>query len=138
MVAERLQHDRSACATRTGYDSQQMAAVLQFDTLDYARKLEKAGVAAPQAELQARALAEALSHAVASPADLKNLETNFGARFVAIESRLTILEAAVSAVRAELGAVRIDLTGRIDTLKWLFGVVAAMNIATFVRLVLQP
>jgi hypothetical protein len=119
-----------------------MAAVLQFDTLDYARKLETAGVAAPQAELQARALAEALSQAVASPNDLKDLESNFGARFGALESRMTILEAAVAAVRSELSSktdsLRADVVGRIDTLKWLFGVVAAMNIATFVRLVLHP
>jgi hypothetical protein len=38
-----------------------LAATIPFDTLDYARKLETAGVALPQAEAQARALAEALN-----------------------------------------------------------------------------
>jgi len=113
-----------------------MTAVLPFDTLDYARKLETAGVAAPQAELQARALAEALSQAVASPNDLRNLETNFGVRFGALESRMTILEAAMAAVRSEVDALRTDLIGRIDTLKWLFGFAATMNIAIFARLVM--
>ena len=57
-----------------------MAAALQFDTLEYARKLETAGVAAPQAEAQARALAEALSSASASPNDLKVVERNLETR----------------------------------------------------------
>ena len=48
-----------------------MAAVIPFDTLAYARKLESAGVAKPQAEAQATALADAFRQAVASPDDLK-------------------------------------------------------------------
>ena len=108
-----------------------MAAALRFDTLDYARKLEMAGVAAPQAEAQARVLAEALSQAVASPDDLKVLESSLG-------SRISSLDAKIDGVESRLEA-RIDKVGSsVDTLKWLFGVVAAMNVAVFVRLVLHP
>lgn len=119
-----------------------MAAALQFDTLEYARKLETAGVAAPQAEAQARALAEVLSQAVAPPNDLKVLESNLEARFSSMDARLgtveTRLDAKIDAVKLELGGKIDKLGASVDTLKWLFGLVAAMNLATFVRLVVHP
>lgn len=46
-----------------------MAAAARFDTLDYACKLEAAGVPKVQAELQARALREALARYERSGSD---------------------------------------------------------------------
>jgi len=117
-----------------------MAAALRSDTLEYARKLETAGVAAPQAEAQARALAEALSQAVASPNDLKVLERNLEAKFSSMDARLGTVETRVdaNAAKLELGGKIDKLGASVDTLKWLFGLVVAMNLATFVRLVVHP
>ena len=122
-----------------------MAAAIPFDTLDYVRKLERAGVAAPQAEAQARALAEVLSGATVSRDDLRAVESNLEGKISAVDSRLGMVNAELGGRIDKLdGRIdkldgRIDkLGGAIDTLKWLFGLVAVSNIAIFVRLVLQP
>ena len=104
-----------------------MAAVVPFDTLDYARKLETAGVAAPQAEAQARVLAEALSHAVASPNDLEIVETKLLSSVSSVSAQLLAVE---SRLDANIGKVSISLDG----MKWMFGFVAAMTVAIVVRL----
>ena len=65
-----------------------MAVAVAFDTLDYARRLQDAGIAAPQAEAQARALADALTGRVASPSDLDALEARLVSRIDALDSRL--------------------------------------------------
>ncbi|HEX6136065.1 MAG TPA: hypothetical protein VF059_00250 [Casimicrobiaceae bacterium] len=182
-----------------------MAVAIPFDTLDYARKLESAGVPAAQAELQATALGEALAKAVAAPADLVMLESRLGARIGALDAkieavesrlgarigaldakieavasrlgaRIDALDAKIEAVESRLGAridaldvkieavqrsltaridaldakieqvrneLRLELGGRIDrlaasvdTLKWMFGFMMALNIAILVRLLL--
>ena len=103
-----------------------MSMTVPFDTLEYARRLQEAGFGAPQAEAQARALADALKNAVATPSDLKSLEV----RIDAVDARL--------GGRIDALGGRIDrLAGSIDTLKWLFGLLAALNIATFARLVIS-
>jgi hypothetical protein len=108
---------------------------MQFDTLDYAKKLESAGVPAPQAEAQAKALGDVLARAVAFPADLVTLESNLTAKLAALEARLDTkieaLDAKIEAVRTEL---RLELGGKIETLKWMFGVLVALNVGILVRL----
>src|SRR5438105_2642985 len=92
-----------------------MPTAIPFDTLDYARKLETAGVPAAQAEAQAKALGEVLMKSVASPTDLVVLENNLttkvaslesrlDAKFAALEARPDRLEARIESVRNELGA----------------------------------
>ena len=128
-----------------------MPVAVPFDTLEYARKLQEAGVTAPQAAAHARALADALSEAVATPSDLHSMEERLTGRIDALDVRLSgridaldarlsgrmeTLDGRIDALDTTLGA-RIDkLTGSVETLKWLFGLVAALNIATFARLVI--
>jgi hypothetical protein len=139
---------------------------IPFDTLDYARKLEVAGVPTAQAELQATALGEALARVVATPVDLDTLEDRLGARIDALDARLggriDALSARVEAIRDELlgkidalrgevlakvdtiqNTLRLDLGSRIDrvaasvdTLKWAFGFLAALNIGILIRLLM--
>jgi len=120
---------------------------IPFDTLDYARKLEVAGVPTAQAELQATALGEALARAVATPADLAALDSRLGGRIDALSARIDALSARIEAVRNELLAkiesVKVELSGKIerlaaalDTLKWMFGFIAALNIGMLVRLLM--
>ena len=119
-----------------------MAAVIPFDTLAYARKLESAGVAKPQAEAQATALADAFRQAVASPDDLKTLEANLGSRIAAVESsirsRIEAVDSRVALVEARLDAkidARFDkLAAILDTHRWVLGLHMAMTVAIVVRL----
>ena len=155
-----------------------MPAALPFDTLDYARKLEAAGVPSEQAELQARALNDALASSVASRDDLTNLENNLDgkfahiesrvdARFVNLESRLDArfanvdarfenvdarlaslesrfnakvdnLESSLNAKIANLkNELQLELRGKIEILKWMFGTLVVLNGAMLVQLLLR-
>jgi hypothetical protein len=140
-----------------------MAAASHLDTLDYAKKLEAAGVPKAQAELQATALNDALAGAVASRSDLSNLAQridgnfaslqakmdgrfqdvdggfdamldNIDARFQSVDVKLAHLE---SRLEARIGSVELKLGGKIETLQWMFGVIVAMNAAVLVQLFLK-
>lgn len=125
-----------------------MAAAVQFDTLDYAKKLQTAGVPSHQAEAHAKALGEALSKYVSLPDDLVALENRLLAKMTALETRLEAkienvrlqltariesVDTKIESVRLELTAriesVRTELSGKIETLKWMFGALVALNIA---------
>jgi hypothetical protein len=123
-----------------------------FDTLDYARKLQSAGVPAAQAEVQASALGEAFAGTVASPADMEAQGASIRAE---IASTRADLEAQGASIRAEIASTRADLDmlktflnaridalglevgGKIDTLRWMLGVVVALNAAVFVQTFLR-
>ena len=122
---------------------------IPFDTLDYAKKLETAGVPAAQAELQATALGDALAKAAVAPGDLAGLEGRLTARIESVDARIESLEAKMSAridsldakidavkneLRLELGGQIARLAGTIDSMKWMFGFLAAMNIGILIRL----
>ena len=142
-----------------------MPVAIPFDTLDYARKLESAGVPAAQAEVQATALGEAFAKAVATPADLLALEGRLTARIDAVDAKIDRLDARLSAridavdsrisaahskidttrneLLAKIETVKVELAARIDrlaatvdTLKWMFGFIAALNIGMLVRLLM--
>lgn len=108
---------------------------MQFDTLDYAKRLQIAGVPALQAEAQAKALGEALGKAVPSQGDLSAMEDRFHLKLDRLEAKIDAvegrLEAKVDAVSFEL---KLDLGGRIETLKWMFGVLVALNVGILMRL----
>ena len=119
-----------------------MAAV-RFDTLDYARKLEGAGVPRDQAALQAKALGDAL----AQPAyddQIERLET----RFDRLEAKVDVLEARVhrgfadietrfAQLDARIDAVKLELGGKIATLQWMFGAMFALNGTALVQLLFR-
>jgi hypothetical protein len=65
-----------------------MATASPLDTLDYAKKLEAAGVPKAQAELQASALNDALASSVVSSRDLSNLEQAIDGRFASLEAKI--------------------------------------------------
>jgi tetrahydromethanopterin S-methyltransferase subunit G len=65
-----------------------MATASRLDTLDYAKKLEAAGVPKAQAELQASALNDALASSVASSSDLSNLEQAIDGRFASLQAKI--------------------------------------------------
>ena len=78
----------------------------QFDTLEYAAKLEAAGVPPAQAAVHAHALGGVVAE-LAFAADLKTVDKNVRGEMAAMEKRL--LE--------RIDAVRADLLGKIDALR---------------------
>ena len=139
---------------------------MTFDTLDYARKLEAAGVPVAQAEVQARALNDALAGSVATKvdianlgADIANLELRIDARFVQVDARFAQVDARFEQIDARFERVdarfgdlesrlstridavktelKLDLGGRIQTLGWMLGVLVAMNATIIARLFLE-
>ena len=122
-----------------------MSAAIQFDTLDYAKKLETAGVPVAQAEAQAKALGAVLTNTVASPGDLVAVESNLATKIDSLESRLDAkiarsesgLNIKIESVRNELKVAFQKLGGSVETLKWMLGFVATLNIGIFVKLILN-
>jgi hypothetical protein len=140
---------------------------IPFDTLDYARKLEVAGVPTAQAELQATALGEALAKAVAASADLAalttkvegfrdeltmrvdNLRSELTAKIENVHRELTAkienlrnemmakFESVQTELRLELGGKIDRLAASVDMLKWMLGFIAALNIGILGVLVRQ-
>jgi hypothetical protein len=107
-----------------------MAIGIQFDTLDYAKKLETAGVPLGQAEVQAKALGDALSRSIAFPGDLVALENNLSTKMTTSETRL---ETKIETVKTEL---KLELGGKIETLKWMAGVLVALNVGILIRMLM--
>jgi hypothetical protein len=136
-----------------------MATASPLDTLDYAKKLEAAGVPKAQAELQASALNDALASSAASSSDLSNLEQAIDGRFASLQAKIDARFQQVDArfdnvdarfdnvdlkfahlesrVEARIGSVELRLGGKIETLQWMFGVMVGMNAAVLVQLFLK-
>ncbi len=79
-----------------------------LDTLAYARSLREAGFSEQQAEGQARALAAAMTDALATKQDLRELEARLDAgsdvRFAQVEARFAQVEARFAQVEARFDA----------------------------------
>ena len=137
--------------------------MVRFDTLDYARKLERAGVPREQAALQAKALGEALASSDALHDDIQRLETRFDqlearvdarfdqvdarfeqvdARFEQVDARFEQVDARFehldSKLTAKIDALEVKLVGKIETLHWMFGTTVALVAALFVQQLFRP
>ncbi|MDQ2916674.1 MAG: hypothetical protein M3R40_05875 [Pseudomonadota bacterium] len=118
-----------------------MTAV-RFDTLDYAQKLETAGVPPEQAAVQAKALGEALTGTDAFRDDLAKLESSLDRKFAKVDARFETIDARLvnmeSRFNTKIDTLGNELTllfgGKLETLKWMFGVLVALNGAMFVQL----
>jgi hypothetical protein len=88
-----------------------MPAAFPLDTLDYARKLEAAGVPKAQAELQARALNDALASSIASRGDLSNLEQAIDGKFAGLEAKI---DARFQKVDARFDDIESRFNARFD------------------------
>src|SRR5437016_5182836 len=96
-----------------------MSAAIQFDTLDYAKKLETAGVPVAQAEAkaQAKALGAVLTNTVASPGDLVAVESNLATKIDSLESRLDAkINTLESRLDAKINTLESKLDAKINTL----------------------
>jgi len=98
------------------------SAVLAFDTLKFSDSLKAAGVAAPQAEAQARALAGVLASsldALATRDDLQASETGVRGEIKQLATEL----------RADLRESELRLRGELAPMKWMLATVSAGMVA---------
>ena len=94
-----------------------------FDTLDYAKKLEQAGLPSQQAEQQSKLLAEVLGKSVAFPGDFVTLQRS--------------LDSGLAQLDAKLAKSELRFEGRISTQNWMLTTIIAINIAMMLKLFLR-
>lgn len=103
-----------------------MVALMKFDTLSWAKKLEQAGVPPQQAEIQADLIFRVIDDNICTKQDLRELEGN-------INIKLKELELKIEGVRRENLGIKSDLELAIEKLnaniskqlaKWTLGVSA--------------
>ncbi|MDC8759114.1 hypothetical protein [Janthinobacterium fluminis] len=136
---------------------------LQFDTLDYAKRLAETGVPLAQAEAQSTLLAEVLEKSFAHPSDLVALEKNVLSRIdvlacelggridalscelhgridaisYALNERMDKLDAKIDALELKFEARFAAMAGEIHLLKWMVGMSIAMNTGILLKLFLS-
>ena len=123
-----------------------------FDSLEYAQRLERAGVPEDQAAVHAQVLQQALTQVVC-PGQLSTAEDGMRQDLRQTEARLTAkieavrddVDAKIERVRLELNAkietVRVSLEAKIDVLRaefnfmrWMIGFLIAMNTGIIIKL----
>ncbi|MGK5035277.1 hypothetical protein [Janthinobacterium sp. LB3P118] len=90
---------------------------IQFDTLDYAKRLTSAGVPVQQAEAHAAALGEVLGSAVVVHGELAALECNLLGEIKLLAQRV---DTRVEALDVKIDALELKLDSRIDALEQKF------------------
>ena len=90
---------------------------IQFDTLDYAKRLASAGVPVQQAEAHAAALGDVLGSAVVVHSELAALERNLLGEIKLVAQRV---DTRVGALDVKIDALELKLDSRIDVLEQKF------------------
>ncbi len=87
---------------------------IQFDTLDYAKRLASAGVPTQQAEAHAAALGDVLGSAIVVHGELAALERNLLGEIKLVAQRV---DTRVGALDVKIDALELKLDSKIDTLE---------------------
>lgn len=87
---------------------------IQFDTLDYAKRLASAGVPTQQAEAHATALGEVLGSAVVVHGELAALERNLMGEIKLVSQNV---DTKVGALEVKIDALELRLDTKIDALE---------------------
>ena len=90
---------------------------IQFDTLDYAKRLASAGVPTQQAEAHATALGEVLGSAVVVHGELAALERNLLGEIKLVSQNV---DTKVGALEVKIDALELRLDTKIDALEQTF------------------
>ena len=90
---------------------------IQFDTLDYAKRLASAGVPVQQAEAHAAALGEVLGSAVVVHGELAALERNLLGEIKLVSQNV---DTKVGALAVKIDALELRLDTKIDALEQKF------------------
>jgi len=73
-----------------------MAALMKFDTLSWAKKLEKAGVPPQQAEVQVELIFRAIDDNICTKQDLRELESNLKLELKDLELKIEKVKASIN------------------------------------------
>ncbi len=93
-----------------------MEMPIQFDTLDYAKKLENAGVPVAQAEAHASALGDVLGKTIVVHGELAAVEDRLCAKIDVVEGRLNAkIDGVDDRLNARIDLVEDHLNVKIDT-----------------------
>jgi hypothetical protein len=112
-----------------------MTMPIQFDTLEYARRLAEAGIPEAQADAHAQALSDVLANAIVVPGDLLLLKTDLVARMDILRHDVDAkLMAFREEFRLKLEALEARIHARLDKLGWLVAASLIMNAAILVKL----
>ncbi len=115
-----------------------MSMFIAFDTLDYAKRLEKAGVPLLQAEQQSMVLAEVLGRAIASFNEFATLDQSLNSK---IDSTVLKFEGKINSTELNLiGKIDrfdIKMSCEINHVKWMLGTLTAINIAIALKVFLH-
>lgn len=107
---------------------------IPFDTLDYAKKLETAGVPSAQAQVQSRHLADVLGQGVVRRSDLQSFEYHLTSRLEAWEQCATVhlksFEDGPLAPKVGFDAIQKGITH----LKWMLAALLVIDLAIVVKL----
>ena len=87
---------------------------IQFDTLDYAKRLASAGVPTQQAEAHAAALGDVLGSAVVVHGELAALERNLLGEIKLVSQKV---DTKFGALELKIDALELKVDSRIDTLE---------------------
>ena len=118
------------------------------DTLKLKTRLSESGMPEPQAQVLVEELDEALGLAIAretaSKADvvelraaIHGLEERFDQRLEQVDRRLDELKADYASMKTEIGNVKIEIgnvKGEIKLLRWMGGILVAIQLGIWIRL----
>lgn len=110
---------------------------IPFDTLEYAKNLEAAGVPCAQAQQQSQLLADLLGKVAASPGDLQSFERSLSSRIEAWETRLG---ANMENFQDEPLGPKVGFDGLqrgLTHCKWMLVMLLVLNSSIFLKLLLD-
>lgn len=79
-----------------------MASTITFDTLHFAKRLQKVGFSPEQAEVQAELLAEAFDEKIATKQDIKHLRADMQLKMAELKNELIKWVLGVSVAQAAI------------------------------------
>jgi hypothetical protein len=104
----------------------------EFNPIDYALRLESEGVPSNQANVHAKALADALTNCTVRPQDLLELSNSFNTSMSLLEIRLRKdMELGFSQVKGQIDKLQAQIT----MLKWMLGFMVVLQTGILLKMV---
>jgi hypothetical protein len=112
-----------------------MSMKTEFNPIDYALRLESEGVPANQANVHAKALADALATCTVQPQDLLELGNSFNIRMIGLDNSVLALrkdtERGLTEVMGKIDKLQVQIT----MLKWMLGFMVVLQSGILLKMV---
>ncbi len=104
----------------------------EFNPIDYALRLENAGVPSNQANVHATALADALTNCTIQPQDLLDLNNSLNASMNLLEIRLRKeMDIGFTQLKGQIDKLQMQIT----MLKWMLGFMVVLQTGILLKIV---